>query len=74
MLFVVNLIGLGLGPQAVGVLNDVLGAQFGSEAIRYSLCIVGLTNLWAAVHFAWAARTFRADLTREARLARSAAA
>jgi MFS family permease len=74
MLFVVNLIGLGLGPQAVGVLNDVLGPRFGAEAIRYSLCLVGLTNLWAAAHFAWAARTFRADLTREARLARSAAA
>jgi MFS family permease len=74
MIFVVNLIGLGLGPQAVGVLNDVLGPRFGPEAIRYSLCLVGLTNLWAAAHFARAARTFRADLRREARLAQSAAA
>jgi len=67
MLFVVNLIGLGLGPQAVGVLNDGLGPRFGAEAIRYSLCLVGLTNLWAAAHFAWAARTFRADLARPGR-------
>jgi MFS family permease len=67
MLFVVNLIGLGLGPQAVGVMNDGLGPQFGSEAIRYSLCLAGLTNLWAAAHFAWAARTFRADLLRPER-------
>ena len=71
MLFVVNLIGLGLGPQAVGLLNDGLGPRFGPETIRYSLCLVGLTNLWAAGHFAWAARTFRADLLR---LERSAAA
>jgi MFS family permease len=64
MLFVVNLIGLGLGPQAVGVLNDVLAPTFGHEAIRYSLCLVGLTNLWAAAHFALGARTLREDLAR----------
>jgi MFS family permease len=64
MLFVVNLIGLGLGPQAVGVLNDVLAPTFGHEAVRYSLCLIGLTNLWAAVHFALGARTLRADLAR----------
>ena len=69
MLFVVNLIGLGLGPQAVGLMNDGLGPRFGAEAIRYSLCLVGLTNLWAAGHFAWAARTFRADLARPGRSA-----
>ena len=67
MLFVVNLIGLGLGPQAVGLLNDGLAPRFGAEAIRYSLCLVGLTNLWAAAHFAWAARAFRADLARPER-------
>ena len=61
-----NLIGLGLGPQAVGVLNDVLAPTFGDEAVRYSLCLVGLTNLWAAAHFAWGARTLREDLGRKA--------
>jgi MFS family permease len=66
MLFVVNLIGLGLGPQAVGVLNDALAPAFGAEAVRYSLCLVGLTNLWAAGHFAWSARTLRDDLARAA--------
>jgi predicted MFS family arabinose efflux permease len=71
MLFVINLIGLGLGPQVVGMLNDGLGPTFGAEAVRYSLCLAGATNLWAAAHFALAARTFRADL---ARLPRSAAA
>jgi MFS family permease len=69
LLFVVNLIGLGLGPQAVGVLNDVLAPRFGAEAIRYSLLLVGLTNAWAAVHFALAARTVRADLVTPARSA-----
>lgn len=63
LLFVINLIGLGMGPQAVGILNDVLAGTFGAAAIRYSLLLVAAMNLWSAVHFAWAARTLRADLT-----------
>jgi len=76
LLFVINLIGLGLGPQAVGVLNDAMKGTFGAEAIRYSLLLVGLTNLWAAAHFALAARDVRKDLRRVTRLrpARSGAA
>ena len=72
MVFVINLIGLGLGPQAVGLLNDGLGPRFGTEAIRYSLSAVAIANLWAAGHFAWAARTLREDLA--ARRTRSVAA
>ncbi len=62
LLFVINLIGLGLGPQSVGVLNDVLAERAGTHAIRYSLLVVGLMNSWAAAHFVLAARTLRADL------------
>jgi predicted MFS family arabinose efflux permease len=62
LLFVINLIGLGVGPQAVGVLNDVLTPWAGVGAVRYSLLIVGIMNVWAAIHFAIAARTLRADL------------
>lgn len=69
MVFVINLIGLGLGPQAVGLLNDGLGPRFGAEAIRYSLCAVALANVWAAGHWVWAARTLRTDLTRPSRSA-----
>jgi hypothetical protein len=69
VLFVVNLIGLGLGPQVVGLLNDGLAPTFGAEAVRYSLCLAAATNLWAAAHFAWAARTFGRDLARPARSA-----
>jgi predicted MFS family arabinose efflux permease len=63
LLFVVNLIGLGLGPQVVGLLNDLLRPRFGAGAVRWSLAAVVLvTSLWAALHFALAARTLRADL------------
>jgi MFS family permease len=69
LLFVINLIGLGIGPQAVGVLNDLLAPWAGVAAVRYSLLIVGLMNAWAAVHFVLAARTLREDLAMPARSA-----
>ncbi|HUI27358.1 MAG TPA: MFS transporter [Candidatus Kryptonia bacterium] len=52
-LFIVNLIGLGAGPQTVGILNDVLGR---ADSIRYSLMLVVFSNLVAAVLFIRAAR------------------
>ncbi len=62
LLFVINLIGLGLGPLAVGVLNDMLAPSYGAHAIRYSLLVLGVANILAALHFMLAARTIRADL------------
>lgn len=62
LLFVINLIGLGLGPPAIGALNDALTATHGPHAIRVSLSVMALTNLWAAVHFFLAARTIREDV------------
>jgi len=66
LLFILNLIGLGLGPQTVGILNDLLADRFGQQAIRYSLLIIGLTNLWAIAHSLMAARTLREDLRAKA--------
>ena len=51
LLFILNIIGLGFGPQAVGLLSDVLAPQFGQESLRYSLLVCGLVNIWAALHF-----------------------
>ena len=63
LLFVVNLIGLGLGPQTVGLLNDLLRPRFGAGAVRWSLAAVVLVmSLWSALHFVLAARTLRLDL------------
>lgn len=62
LLFSINLIGLGIAPLVVGMLNDGLAARFGEEAIRYSLMVTGATSLWAVVHSLLAARSVRADL------------
>jgi len=64
LLFIINLIGLGLGPQTVGMVSDLLTPSYGTEAIRYALLSVVVTgSVWAAVHYFLAARTLREDLT-----------
>jgi MFS family permease len=63
LLFVINIIGLGLGPQSVGLLNDYVFVDYGDEAIRYSLTVVFLVmGIWAAIHFLLGARALREDL------------
>ncbi len=64
LLFLLNLIGLGLGlgPQLVGVMNDLFDPRFGDLAIRYSLVIIGMGKAWGSIHSLLAARTLRSDL------------
>jgi predicted MFS family arabinose efflux permease len=63
LLFVINLIGLGLGPQGVGIASDLLEPWLGVESLRYALLgIVVAFAAWSVTHYALAARTLRADL------------
>lgn len=63
LLFILNLIGLGLGPLFAGFLSDQLRPRFGVESIRYALLIVAVGgNVWAALHYYLASRTLREDL------------
>lgn len=62
MLFMQTLIGLGLGPLAVGMVSDVLAPSAGNDSLRYGLVIVGLANVWAAIHYFLASRSVREDL------------
>ncbi len=62
LMFAINLIGLGIAPLAVGVLNDSLASTYGDEAIRYSLMITGAAALWAVGHSLLAAKSVREDL------------
>lgn len=69
LLFILNLIGLGLGPFAVGVLSDLLHPTFGIESLRYALLIALIANVWSAAHYMIAARTLNGDLERVAKQA-----
>ena len=66
LLFVINIIGLGLGPQMVGVMSDLLADRFADESLRYALLMAATINLWSAAHFVIAARSLKQDLARVA--------
>ncbi len=59
-----NLIGMGLGPLAVGLVSDALHPRLGVDAIRYGLLIVGLAHVLGAMHHWLAARHLSEDLGR----------
>jgi MFS transporter, Spinster family, sphingosine-1-phosphate transporter len=58
-----NLIGLGLGPLAVGVVSDALQPAFGQESLRYALLSMCPGFLWASWHLWRASKTVTHDLT-----------
>lgn len=62
LLFIQTLIGNGLGPATTGYISDWLAPSLQRDSLRYALVIIGVVNLWAAVHYALASRTLRDDL------------
>ena len=62
LLFILNMIGMGLGPQAVGIANDLMASTLGVEAVRYSLLYSAGSKLVAIALFLMAARHLVADL------------
>jgi MFS family permease len=57
-----NLIGMGLGPQAIGILSDLLRPHYGVDSLRYALFSVLILMFWAAYHFLRVAKFVRQDL------------
>ena len=64
LLFLINLIGLGLGPQMVGIASDLLAPRLGHDSLRGALVLMVTFNLWSGLHYFLGARTLRADLGR----------
>jgi MFS family permease len=56
--------GQGVGPLAVGMINDVLKGTYGVDAVRYSLLSAAVTTTLGALLFVWAAVSIRADIRR----------
>src|SRR5215831_2986261 len=56
--------GQGVGPLAVGMINDALKSDYGNDAVRYSLLSAAVTTTLGALLFVWAARYIRADIKR----------
>jgi MFS family permease len=65
LLFIINLIGLGLGPLFVGALSDTFAISFGmgeGEGVRWALIVSALTGLIAAALFWTARKTIRDEM------------
>jgi MFS family permease len=72
LLFIINLIGLGMGPVFTGILSDVLKNHFLAQGqaelvatasgLRWALATMVCVGAWSAFHYIRAARTLREDL------------
>ncbi|MEC8600715.1 MAG: MFS transporter [Pseudomonadota bacterium] len=62
LLFILNMIGLGAGPQAVGILSDILQPSYGDESLRYALLTLSTVHIWAAYHYYQAGKSLKDDL------------
>ncbi|MEE4298627.1 MAG: MFS transporter [Pseudomonadales bacterium] len=64
LLFVLNLIGLGLGPVFVGVVSDQLAPTYGDESLRIALVAVLAFNVASTGFYLLGARSLKDDLGR----------
>jgi MFS family permease len=66
LLFILNLIGMGLGPLYVGIASDLLNAytNLGVESVRWALVSVLIFNLLSALFYLIAGRDLKSDLAR----------
>lgn len=50
-LLVINMVGLGIGPVAVGRLSDALNPAYGEDSLRYAMLIFAAITPWAIWHY-----------------------
>jgi len=66
-----HLIGMGVGPQLVGIISDCLTPALGGESLRFAMLLVSLTAFWSSFNFWRVGRTVREDLERIEQINRS---
>ena len=66
LLFITNLIGLGLGPQITGIISDVLNynTSLGVHSLRWAMVIVLTLNVISTIFYLFAAKYLREDLAK----------
>ncbi len=67
LFFVLNMIGLGLGPVIVGLLSDAYAPIFGDNNLRYAMITALVIGLLGTLFFWLASRRLVPDLSRQAR-------
>lgn len=63
VLFVINIVGAGLGPFLVGALSDAFSASHGELSIRYALVVATLATVLGYACFYLSSRHFKRDLS-----------
>lgn len=69
LLFIQTSIGNGIGPTLTGLISDLLNTSFQQNSLRYALVVIGVVNVWAALHYLLGSRTLRQDLETTEKLA-----
>ncbi|MBL9009589.1 MAG: MFS transporter [Alphaproteobacteria bacterium] len=65
LLFIINLIGLGLGPLGIGIISDLLASAFGlgvNDGLRWALIVFYCLGATAFILFWAARRTIREEM------------
>jgi len=64
LLFIINLIGMGLGPTFVGWMSDYLIPIVGdnTQSLRWSLAFVSCLGVWGAVHYYMAGKQYAREV------------
>ena len=65
LFFVLNMIGLGLGPLVVGVLSDSYASVFGADNLRYAMLSALVFGVLGVLCFWMGSRTLIADLNKQ---------
>jgi MFS family permease len=66
LLFILNMIGLGLGPLTVGTISTLLKPALGADSLRWALMSGVITALVGAYCYWQAAKTLKSDIARAA--------
>lgn len=64
VMLLANLIGMGAGPQIVGILSDLFRPSFGPQALRYAMLSMSFVALWSGYHFWKVGQSVETDLAR----------
>ena len=62
LLFIINILGLAIGPPATGFLSDQLTTAYGDDALRYAMLLTSLVLVGAGYQFWRASQTVAEDL------------
>jgi len=65
LFFILNIIGLGMGPTTVGLVSDLLVDQYGTDSLRYAMMYIIPTAMFTSgVLYMIASRFIREDLSK----------